>query len=316
MKTSDGYPQQKTAMRSALPHLLAFAAIYLACLFYLNFAGEFPAENVLGVLVIFGGFFPAAAWLLTRRAAPLYGAPAFDPKEWAVLGGLLLFVSAVLAAGFKNDWLPADSRLSQVLTLAKKIATFFGVPYLIYRWRFGFSLRDFGFLSFRETFQKKNLPAFFGLAALVLLFTLFMSRQAEPVRSGVFPPSTLAWGLPLVYGWLILEVGLTEEFFFRALLQDRLSAALNNQTAGILWSGLVFALAHVPGVWLRGAGAGEGLPADASLLTCTAYCIPVMGLAGVFLGVVWARTRNFWLVAGIHAAIDLLSNFQDTLFPG
>lgn len=303
-------------VQSSFSHLLAFGAIYLSSLLFLGLTGNFPVENVLAVLVIFGIFFPLAAWLLTRHMTPTFDAKSFDNREWTVLGGLLLFLAAVLAVGFKNEWLPADSRLSQILTLAKKISVFFLIPYLVYCWRFKFSLRDFGFLSFSETFHRKNLVVFIGLATLVILFTFFMSRQASPIREGQFSLTTIMWGLPLVFVWLIFEVGLTEEFFFRALLQDRLSEALQNKTAGILWSGLVFALAHVPGVWLRGAGAMEGLPADASLLTCIAYCIPVMGLAGIFLGVVWARTRNFWMVAGIHAAIDLLSNFKDTIFPG
>jgi len=38
----------------------------------------------------------------------------------------------------------------------------------------------------------------------------------------------------LVYLWLVVEVGLVEEFFFRALLQSRLSVFLRSEVSGIV----------------------------------------------------------------------------------
>jgi membrane protease YdiL (CAAX protease family) len=36
-----------------------------------------------------------------------------------------------------------------------------------------------------------------------------------------------------------------------------------------------------------------------------------MSLAGIFLGIVWSRTKNIYLVMGIHAMVDLLPNIGD-----
>ncbi|MGZ8550098.1 MAG: CPBP family glutamic-type intramembrane protease [Chitinophagaceae bacterium] len=33
-----------------------------------------------------------------------------------------------------------------------------------------------------------------------------------------------------------------------------------------------------------------------------------MSVAGIFLGIVWQRTKNLWLVMAIHAMLDLLPN--------
>jgi membrane protease YdiL (CAAX protease family) len=307
---------QKFQRHRPFPHILFFAGAYLASIAFLAISGNFPVENIIGVLLLFGVGFTAIAWLLTRKTEPLLPTKPFDNREWIWLTLLMLAVSGVLAVGFSNPGLPESSRLSQLLVLVKKPGLFFVLPYLVYRWRFSYTLRDFGFLKWREIFRKQDVITFIVLGALVLVFTWFASRQAAPFRNGEFPATTLLLGLPTVFLWLLLEVGLTEEFFFRALLQDRLTVALGSKTGGILWSGLLFALAHVPGVWLRGSGSLEGLPPDAGLLTCIAYCIPVMGLAGIFLGIVWARTRNFWLVAGIHALVDLLSNFKEVMVPG
>jgi len=36
-----------------------------------------------------------------------------------------------------------------------------------------------------------------------------------------------------------------------------------------------------------------------------------MSLAGIFLGIVWSRTKNLYLVMAIHAMVDLLPNTAD-----
>jgi membrane protease YdiL (CAAX protease family) len=43
------------------------------------------------------------------------------------------------------------------------------------------------------------------------------------------------------------------------------------------------------------------------------YSIVVTSVAGFFLGVLWARTRNFAVVVVVHAAADLLPNVLPTL---
>ena len=39
---------------------------------------------------------------------------------------------------------------------------------------------------------------------------------------------------------------------------------------------------------------------------------PMLGspVAGIFLGIVWQRTKNLWLVMAIHAILDLLPNLE------
>ena len=51
-----------------------------------------------------------------------------------------------------------------------------------------------------------------------------------------------------------------EEFFFRVLLQTRLSAVLKSKLGGIVLASLIFGLARAPGLYLRTAITQEGLP--------------------------------------------------------
>jgi hypothetical protein len=99
--------------------------------------------------------------------------------------------------------------------------------------------------------------------------------------------------MPLVFLWLVLEVSVVEEFFFRVLLQSRLSAALRSELGGIVLMSLIFGLVHAPGLYLRTSVTQEGLSAHPSFPMAVGYSIVITSVAGFFLGVLWARTRNF-----------------------
>jgi membrane protease YdiL (CAAX protease family) len=119
--------------------------------------------------------------------------------------------------------------------------------------------------------------------------------------------------MPLVFRWLVLEVGVVEEFFFRVLLQSRLSAAMRSELGGIVVMSLIFGLVHAPGLYLRTSATQEGLASHPSLLMAVGYSIVITSVAGFFLGVLWWRTRNFLVLILVHAATDLLPNTLPTL---
>ena len=74
---------------------------------------------------------------------------------------------------------------------------------------------------------------------------------------------------------------------------------------------MIFGLAHAPGFILRHAGAVEGLGANPTGLDAIAYSITTLAISGVFLGVIWARTKNLFALMLIHAAADLSPNLSD-----
>ena len=118
-------------------------------------------------------------------------------------------------------------------------------------------------------------------------------------------------GLPLLFIWLFVEVGLIEEFFFRAVLQSRFSALLKSSAGGIAVSALIFGLAHDPGLYLRGFGETEGISEIMPFGFWAAYTICTMSVGGIFLGIIWNKTKNLYLVMGLHAMIDLIPNFSE-----
>ena len=72
---------------------------------------------------------------------------------------------------------------------------------------------------------------------------------------------------------------------------------------------LLFGLAHAPGFIFRHAGTVESIGSNPSVADAVAYSIAVLSIGGIYLGVVWARTKNLFALMIIHAATDLLPNF-------
>jgi uncharacterized protein len=72
---------------------------------------------------------------------------------------------------------------------------------------------------------------------------------------------------------------------------------------------LIFGLAHAPGFIFRQAATVEGLGARPTVIDSVAYSIVVLAVSGILFGVVWARTKNLFVLMLLHAAGDLLPNF-------
>ena len=293
-----------------------FLVLYAASLVVLTMAG-IEAGDVVVVFAVVGVGFSALTRLATARAEPLPSAVEPQRAELPLLIVLVIFVTSYLIWGgaFVNGLLPADwiesPQINYAVGLAKKLSIFVALPFASFRFLFGYRWRDFGLSgeALRAVFRN-HLPAVLSISLFVAAFQFFASDAAVPVRRGELTATQLLIGAPLCFLWLALEAGLVEEFFFRALLQTRLSVFFKSKIAGVVLSALVFGLAHAPGIYLRG-GAAEQLGENPSLVESAAYSIAVLAVGGVFLGVVWARTKNLFAVVIIHAAADLLPNLTE-----
>jgi membrane protease YdiL (CAAX protease family) len=277
----------------------------------------FGREDALSGMVIFGIGFPLIAWATTLRARPLAVPDRRGGGEIALLFACLVFVTLYLIWGatisdslVPADWLAAP-RGKFFIVLARKFIVFVALPFLLFRTFFGYRWRDFG-LQFAglRALTGNHLLVVFVLSVLILLFQYFAGTAAKPIRDGEFHASQLAIGLPLCFAWLFVEVGLVEEFFFRAVVQARLAAWFKSEISGVALMALLFGLAHAPGFILRRAGFAEAIGGNPSAADAMAYAIVVLSVSGIFFGIVWARTRNLFAVMFIHAATDLLPNFK------
>jgi membrane protease YdiL (CAAX protease family) len=296
--------------------LIAGLILYCAAFAILLGNRNFEVAGAVVVLVVFGIVLPLIAWIATRHAIPLSISIQRGTPELIVLIAYVVALSLYLIGGpqWIDQHLPSgwsDSlRIKSVITLAKKLIVFVAIPFAIFRFSFGYRLRDFGI-------QREGLRSLRGNHLLVVLvvggaflaFQYFASGGGAAFRREHATASQLLFGLPLCFIWLLLEVGLVEEFFFRALVQSQLAAAFKSEISGIVLMSLIFGLAHAPGFIFRHAGEVEGLGLHPSALDAVAYSIVVLAVSGITFGVIWARTKNLFALMLVHAAGDLLPNF-------
>lgn len=306
-----GVAEARPWWRSALdPYVWGYLAVYAVTLWLLQRHGDKDASESVYGLVIFAGIFPGIALLLTRNCRPL-DVPVRKPAtETALLLGYLALVAVYLiwGVGPLKSAVPKEPAQDIVLLVAKLVA-WVTLPALLLRAAVGYSARELAPISGR----RRDMIAALVLGVLFILLQLVVGRGLKDMKESGYSWATLAAGAPLVFAWLIVEVGIVEEFFFRALLQTRIARLFRSETAGIALASLLFGLMHAPGFYLRTAATQENLGAHPSVLMAAGYAIVVTSTAGIFLGVLWSRTRNFAAVVLVHAAGDLVPNLAPTL---
>jgi membrane protease YdiL (CAAX protease family) len=268
------------------------------------------------VFIVFGIVFPLIAWVATRRAIPLSISVKTDKSQLIILIGYIVLLSVYLVSGpqwidqhLPSAWIDSP-RIKFFITLIKKLLVFVIIPFAIFRLGFGYRIGDFGLQ--REGLRalcSNHLPVVLVAGGAFLAFQYFFSGGGAAFRQGHFSAYQLLLGLPLCFIWLLIEAGLVEELFFRALVQSQFATALKSEVSGVVLMSLIFGLAHAPGFIFRHAGKVEGLGSNPNALDAIAYSIVVLAVSGVTFGVIWARTKNLFAVMLIHAAGDLLPNF-------
>lgn len=304
------------AMRKIIIAALLFAAAYALSLAGLSTQGD-PGD-ALAVLVIYGLILGGLCWLATWRAAPFPLDLKQPGRQLALVLALTVLVILWLCFGVEavDKLVPAsimgDPRGKAVVKLIEKLAVFVVIPWLLFQRLFGATAADFGLSHdrFKALGGRMGLAAL-GLSIVVMGINLVIGQAAAPIRNGEISAGVLAVAFPLCLLWNMVEVGLVEEFFFRALMQTRLAAVFKSQAIGAVTMAILFGLFHAPGLVLRGASAFEGMSEAPGPLYAMAYSVAVMGVAGIPFAILWARSRNLWLGMIVHAANDTVAYLPD-----
>ena len=302
------------------PYFIGYAILYLVVLTLMASIYDYQVSQAIAVVIVIGILFSSVAYLTSKSSKPISIPSPPQKREVLLLALLIAYITLGLTFGIdfiKNSFaapFERDLRVKEIVTLAYKILLFVGIPLAVYKLSYKFDLKEFGLKpSTKELFTKRNGIILISMALVLSAFQLFAGNGAKPIRDGLISSNQLLVGLPLLFAWLVLEVGLVEEFFYRALLQSRLSVLTKSEIGGIVLSGLLFGLSHAPGFYLRGGGAIDGLGTNPTLFMSIGYSIVVLSVAGFFLSIVWSKTRNLWLVAAIHAFVDLLPSLPEFL---
>lgn len=291
--------------RAAL-FVAAYLALWAAATAYLGAKGAdwtLPAIS----LGVFGAALPLLSLALTRRAAP----PAIAVRRprlelWALLAFLMLYAVGFLGWGMSatRAAVPAG-REQELLVLVVKLVVHVGAPALLLALLGAKIAPLFNSGLGRPGFWLPLLV----LGAIILALMCVVSPALDEIKALHASVATLLLAAPATFIWLALEAGLCEEFLFRAVLQTRLAAVLKTEAGAVVTGAVLFALAHVPGLYLRGHSGVDGYSTDP--IQVIAFTLGVLSPVAVLFGTLWARTRSLLLIVLLHAAVDVLPNLND-----
>lgn len=278
-----------------------YFALWMVAFILLRIFEGFEASEALAALVILGVIFPALALLTTRRVSRLSYVVRRPEVESAVLVMYLVVFAWLLVSGFNRLMYIRTEPLHSVVKLAVKlvvVAVPAGIVWAVGRYR----IAELAPVSLKWRDLRPAL--WMALAALLMQSTL--GRGLHDIQEAHQPVWVLAAAAPLSFAWLMIEVGVVEEFLFRVLLQERLAVLLKSAWGGLVVAAVLFGLAHAPGLYLRTAATQEALGSHPSLLMAVGYSIVMTSLGGLFVGVLWMRTKNLAVLVIVHAAGDFL----------
>jgi len=287
---------------------LAYGLLWAASVAYLAARGAdwvFPIASLL----LFGGLASGIAWALTRRSAAPEVPVARPPLELAaILLYLALYAFLFLGPGMSALRAVAPAGAAQdAIVLAAKLIVHVALPAALL-FLLGARLRPL----FDSGIGRRGFwPVLLVLGPLFLILLSIVSPSLRNIAALDPPVATLLWAAPLAYIWISLEAGLCEEFLYRAVLQSRVAAVIRTAAGAIPVASLIFALAHAPGLYLRGGPGVDGWSADP--IQVAAFTIAMLSPVGLFFGMLWWRTRSLLLVVLLHGAIDVLPNLPEFL---
>lgn len=283
-----------------------YLALWAAATAYLAYKGAdwtFPAIS----LGVFGVVLTALSIALTRKADP---PPIAVRRPKLELAALLVFLVlyAVAFLGFGMNAVRAAAppgREQELLLLAVKLLVHVAAPALLLA-ALGAKLAPL----FNSGIARPGFwPPLLVLGAIILALMSVVSPALKDIAQLHASSFTFAWAAPAAFIWVSLEAGLCEEFLFRAVLQTRLAAVLETEAGAVVTGALLFALAHVPGLYLRGHPGVDGYSTDP--IQVVSFTVAVLSPIALLFGTLWARTRSLLLIVVLHALVDVMPNLPE-----
>jgi hypothetical protein len=142
---------------------------------------------------------------------------------------------------------------------------------------------NFGFLPSRKDWSIGIQQFLFFMPIAIVCGMLIGFAQPRPASQEVWKLALLAAGTFAGFLWV---VGLSEEFFFRGMLQQMLARSMNSTIAGLLIASILFGLAHLP---------FRDFPNWRFAI--------LAGLAGVFYGLAYTRAGSIRAAMVTHALV-------------
>ena len=272
------------------PTVLVFIAIYIFAV-VLVFKNE--PENALTYIGLSIGILFLCWWIidLTKKIT-IQDIKIKKPGFELIVGLLILIIWDYLPLpkiDFGDKW--------EIGVIIKKTIIFVGLPFLLLKFRKN-SLQSMGLTS--KDWKKNLWVGFIIFLALAIPNAFFVGNTGSEILSGKYSVPQVGIGLFSSFIYFFLMAGFSEEFFFRAFIQTRISYLLKSSVSGVLITSLIFGLGHIHGImqWYPGITIGEAF--------CRAFFLQTF--LSIMFGVLWERTRNLIPCVFVHSGVDGLNN--------
>ena len=175
----------------------------------------------------------------------------------------------------------------------------------LHQTRFDRRARTFSLSLATVGLAKGNLRTGVVLAAVIglglsLLQTL-VSRHRDDIWALLFSGKALV-AFPLVLALMLATAAFTEEFFFRGVLQTRLSNLFKSNVVAVIVTAAFFGVYHLPYAYLN-----PNWPSQGDWGAAWTAAMSQGGIMGLLLGVVYLRSRNNLLAPVVlHALVNSL----------
>ncbi len=281
--------------------ILSYIFLWGASSLYLALCGADWSFPIIS-FVIFGLILSSIIWFLTRKNdAPIIAIPQAKRESLGLLCYLLVYAVLFLGWAFgpiKSVFAPGQTQ--EIWVVSIKLLVHVVLPA-------GLILLIGGEIRSQWTAGIKHKGFWSTLVTLSLLLIGLLALVSPSLKQinalHLSPMPAVLWFFG-AWAWVAIEAGLCEEYLFRALLQTRLSAWLQSPVTAIVITSIVFALCHLPGLYLRGTPDTDGYSTNP--LQVAAFTIATLSPLSIALGVLWARTRSLLLVVLVHGAINAL----------
>ena len=274
------------------PLAYLFTGVYfVAVLVQSNYKAIRGAEPI-AVFIIFFCILPAAIFLISKSAV----------KQQIVIVNKRQ--ETLLVVFYFFGWLMLFMLLGNYLLSNNYLSNGFGfwgllvvVPF-IYLSKRGYRLSDFGIAKSKFS---QNIRISFLACLLVGALLLLLTPGGKFIMQGTAPVNALVISFCISFGYAFLFAGFFEEFFFRGIVQTRLSQYFDSDIKGILLASMLFGIYHLPFQFYN-----EGM-ANGNLLYALSNTLTEQMIAAPIFGILWSRTHNLIAPVMLHSLIDAIS---------
>lgn len=150
------------------------------------------------------------------------------------------------------------------------------------------------------TAVRLGFTAFLVVAPLAIWS--FSATQQQKLWAVMQQPLKLFTLLPISFLLALFTAGITEEVFFRGIIQSRLAGAMGSEMRGCVITAFLFGIYHLPYAYFM-----TSWPTHGNFFWALSAVITEQAITGWLMGILWMRTRHLAASIVFHASVNTLA---------